>query len=271
MKRRLTSQDLLTEETVKKVDQKMFHFHLGRTNNSKASVPVKAFRRFRVLDRILGKGSFSTVFLASRNDQLVALKIQFNDEQFRFEQKLTHKMSKWKLGPQVLESWITDGYGFIALEYWNGSMLDLDLKELPQKLTAKLRGLIEEMHRLGYVHADVLPKNILVRTTQEGIPCDITLCDFGLAQFVEDFQLTRALPEEDETRRGYMSTLFHYHMLEDNLSHEYFRRRKIQLRHCLNNPRHLDYGFLFYLEKGKGVYPSLLANSSDSRPQNELL
>jgi tRNA A-37 threonylcarbamoyl transferase component Bud32 len=264
MKRKLTIKDLMVDEgdgggeVSKKVDLKMFHFELGRNlKHNYASVPISAFRKFRVKDRVLGKGSFATVFLAENPqedgsvNQPVALKIQFNDEQFREEQKVTRKMSKWGLGPKLIDSWITDGYGFIALEYWDGSMLDLNLDKLPDTLTAKLRSLIEEMHRIGYVHADILPKNVLVRVDQAGIPYNVTLCDFGLAQYVEDFQLTPdGNVEEDGIRRGFMSTLYNYHNLPDNCSHFYFEERRIRYFHCIKDPRHLDYGLLYFLEKG---------------------
>jgi serine/threonine protein kinase len=145
---------------------------------------------------VLGKGASATVFLGRRSDGVdVAVKVlstfAMGNADFRravpreFDAlaKIDHPgvISVHKMGT------IADVL-FIEMEWIDGPTLDgtlqngkpLDL-EVATQVVAELSDALEHCHRVGVVHRDVKPSNILLRDERHAV-----LFDFGLAQDAAD-------------------------------------------------------------------------------------
>ena len=100
------------------------------------------------------------------------------------------------------------------------------------------RGMIDTLHETGYIHADILEKNVLVKVDPNNNTIqDITLTDFGLMDMEEDW---KANPE-------FLEELYNYHSAAPNNTRHYFQDLDISLEDVLDDPRHLDYALLYYL------------------------
>ena len=84
---------------------------------------------------------------------------------------------------------LTDGRLFLVLEYIAGSRLDelLDLGPLPLetclKVGLQVSSALTESHRLGIVHRDVQPTNVILTDNEDGLT--VRLIDFGIASVAE--------------------------------------------------------------------------------------
>lgn len=152
---------------------------------------------FRVRE-LLGAGAMGTVYLADtvESGAPVAIKIiatgPSNDRRFRerFERECTLAASLRH--PNVvttIASGETDGHLYLAMEYVEGSDLrEILHREAPLeparalRLVAHVADALDTAHKLGLVHRDVKPGNVLV-TVRDGEECAL-VCDFGLARHV---------------------------------------------------------------------------------------
>jgi serine/threonine-protein kinase len=83
---------------------------------------------------------------------------------------------------------MTRGQFWFAMEYVAGPNLEALAKEQPGRyptnqacrLTCQILKGLEQAHRMGFVHRDVKPENILIAQTNEGLLAKIS--DFGLAK-----------------------------------------------------------------------------------------
>ncbi|HEY1176719.1 MAG TPA: protein kinase, partial [Phytomonospora sp.] len=159
--------------------------------------------RYRVTERV-ATGGMATVYRAvdERLDRVVAVKIiqrsQADDAGFlaRFEReaKTIARLSH----PNVVGVYDTgshDGLPYLVMEYVAGRTLRDVLNEherLPVRHSARIAGrLLEALsaaHRIGLVHRDVKPENVLLAETGA-----VKVADFGLARIVE----AESDPEED--------------------------------------------------------------------------
>jgi serine/threonine protein kinase len=143
-----------------------------------------------VVDGGLGHGGYATVYLAhdaADPDRRVALKIldDFHREpvqiarlqrEFDFAHRLDH--------PHIIKVYEC-GEGWLAMELVDGGTAT-KLKGLPDRLAAlgQIADALDYAHRLGVVHCDVKPSNILV-----SVPFSVrgaVLIDFGVAHAVAD-------------------------------------------------------------------------------------
>ena len=156
--------------------------------------------RYEVIEEI-GKGGMGKVYRVydQKINEIVALKlikpeIGFNEkavERFKNELKIARKISH----RHVCRLYDLGEYGlahFITMEYVEGEDLKKFIRRAGQMTTGKAislakqvcEGLIEA-HRLGVVHRDLKPQNVMI--DRDG---NARIMDFGLARFVEAESMT---------------------------------------------------------------------------------
>jgi serine/threonine-protein kinase PknK len=155
---------------------------------------------------VIGHGSTATVFRARQDgfDREVAIKVLNVDisdrraqKRFQRERSLNGRLSDHPNVVTVLDSGFVDGrYPYLAMEFFEQGSLADQLRangpfEVPRTLHIGVRiaGALETAHRIGVLHRDVKPHNILM--SRFGEPA---LADFGIAAILEMEQsMTAAL------------------------------------------------------------------------------
>lgn len=145
------------------------------------------------LGRKLGEGGMGVVFLAEHepDGRKVALKVLKQelaaDETYR--KRFTHEIraareTNNKHLVSILESGEAEGHPYLATEYVEGGSLTDHIRQrerLSVEATVRIAGEIasglDALHRVGIVHRDVKPSNILLRKDGTAM-----LTDFGLAK-----------------------------------------------------------------------------------------
>jgi WD40 repeat protein/serine/threonine protein kinase len=164
------------------------------------------FGRYRILKQ-LGQGGMGTVYLATdlRLDRQVALKVPrfargANDEnlqRFYREARATATINHPNLCP-LYDIGEVDGVPYLTMPFiegWPLTRFTTKEKRLSQFAVAatvrKIALAVHEAHKVGVIHRDLKPGNIMVNKRGEPI-----VMDFGLARWVrndkEDVRLTRA-------------------------------------------------------------------------------
>lgn len=154
--------------------------------------PQVIFGRYEVLEE-LGRGGMGQV-LRVRDRQVgeeAALRLLSEDlagsrrmlERFRSELELARKITHRNVCP-TLDLGEDDGTYFITTEYVEGEPLGTQIERLgrlpPDRIFAIASGIcrgLQEAHRLGVVHRNLKPSNIIIDKT--GVPC---ILEFGLAR-----------------------------------------------------------------------------------------
>lgn len=151
----------------------------------------------------IGKGAFGTVYLAKKNKNKYAIKMQkFNDyyreylggiEKF-LEQNITEyeklkKLNKYSISPKVYDIKFVfnknkmELYSFIFMEHLNGITLE-EYKQKKGQLDdsdkKKLNEKIDKLHKLGIYYRDLHDRNIIV--IKKGKKIDFMIIDMGLAK-----------------------------------------------------------------------------------------
>ena len=150
-----------------------------------------------LVDREVGRGGMSRVFLAHRADgafeQEVALKLlrpgldsELDLERLRAERQILAKLDHPNIA-RLLDGGVTDdGFPYLVLEYVNGAPIDRYCTDraLPLARRLELFATVAEAtqyaHRNLVVHRDLKPSNIFVTTDGR-----VKLLDFGLAKLLE--------------------------------------------------------------------------------------
>lgn len=147
----------------------------------------------------IGRGGFGVVYRCSQAilDRTVAVKVltadldEENTARFFREQQAMGRLTGHPNIVNVLQvGAITTGRPYLVMQYYPRDSLDGWIRrhgplsvEQVLRLGVKMAGAIESAHRLGIVHRDVKPANILL--TDYGEPA---LTDFGIAHIAGGFQ-----------------------------------------------------------------------------------
>ncbi|WP_370182019.1 protein kinase [Rhodococcus wratislaviensis] len=151
--------------------------------------------------REIGRGGFGVVYRCTQAalDRTVAIKVltadldEQNRERFIREQRAAGRLTGHPNVVNVLHVGVTDnGRPYIVMPYHAQDSLDTRIRRhgpLPLdealRLGVKMAGALETAHRLGILHRDVKPGNILL--TDYGEPA---LSDFGIARIAGGFETT---------------------------------------------------------------------------------
>lgn len=151
----------------------------------------------------IGKGAYGIVYLAKKNKNKYAIKMQkFNDyyreylggiEKF-LEQNITEyeklkKLNKYLISPKVYDIKFVfnknkmELYSFIIMEHLNGITLEEYKQKKGQLNDSDKKKLIEKigkLHELGIYHRDLHDRNIIV--INKGKKIDFMIIDMGLAK-----------------------------------------------------------------------------------------
>jgi serine/threonine protein kinase len=148
-------------------------------------------RRYQIIEE-LGRGGMGTVYkvLDREINEKIALKIlkpeiSFDEktiERFRNELKLARKISHQNVC-RMYDIVKEEGLYFITMEYISGEDLKSTIIRLGQVSVGKTMRIVKqickglaEAHRLGVIHRDLKPQNIII--DREG---EVRIMDFGIA------------------------------------------------------------------------------------------
>ncbi|SEB37398.1 non-specific serine/threonine protein kinase [Rhodococcus jostii] len=147
----------------------------------------------------IGRGGFGVVYRCCQSalDRTVAVKVltadldEENRERFFREQRAMGRLTGHPNIANVLQVGATDsGRPFIVMQYYAQDSLDARIRhhgpltlEDTLRLGVKLAGALATAHRLGILHRDVKPANILLTDYSEP-----ALTDFGLTHFAGGFE-----------------------------------------------------------------------------------
>jgi non-specific serine/threonine protein kinase len=146
----------------------------------------------------IGRGGFGIVYKCTQVDldRTVAIKVltaelDTNRERFLREQRAMGRLTGHPNIVGVLQVGETDsGYPYLVMQYHPQGSLEARIQRLGPlpvdevlRLGVKLAGALEMAHRLGILHRDVKPANILL--TEYGEPA---LSDFGIAHIAGGFK-----------------------------------------------------------------------------------
>ena len=148
------------------------------------------------LGRLVGKGSSGRVYEGSKKRSVFAVKLVKLSQpsckvDFQTEMLLSEVLSSMGVGPTFRCGWVSrqsarfPAVGVLVTDMWTMTLEDY-LREharLPQHLCKKLRGQLQDMHDVQFVHMDIHEANVLVKTNDKGKAVDATLTDFERAMF----------------------------------------------------------------------------------------
>jgi len=154
------------------------------------------------IDRVLGRGGMSVVFLAEEIvlKRPVALKVfpltlaleKSASERFRQEAQIAAALDHPHIAP-IHRFGEASGFLWYAMKYINGSSLAETLREVGRldrysvlSLAEQTASALDYAHRHGIVHRDMKPANIMLDESNWAY-----VCDFGVAK-VSDTKLTQS-------------------------------------------------------------------------------
>jgi eukaryotic-like serine/threonine-protein kinase len=157
-------------------------------------LPLAIQERYEHIE-IVGEGGMGTVFRASdrRLGRRVALKFLRGSDPDLGRRFLQEARAQARLEHahvcRVYEVGVADGRRYISMQYIEGVPLDRakGRMTLEQKVKAirEVAAALHEAHRLGIIHRDVKPGNIMIERGEDGC-LKPYIMDFGLAREVDD-------------------------------------------------------------------------------------
>ena len=162
------------------------------------------------LDGILGEGAMGVVFRGTNLavDKAVAIKMMRKEtfaepdavERFKREAKVWSQLNHPSIA-QVFDFGLQDDMPYLVMELVDGDdlsdVLDREGPLAPLRAIAVMRQLasaLEEAHRLGVVHRDIKPQNMMLLRYKPGGRLVLKVLDFGMAKQVGNKSMSLTAP-----------------------------------------------------------------------------
>ncbi len=162
------------------------------------------------LDGILGEGAMGVVFRGTNLavDKAVAIKMMRKEtfaepdavERFKREAKVWSQLNHPSIA-QVFDFGLQDEMPYLVMELVDGDdlsdVLDREGPLAPLRAIAVMRQLasaLEEAHRLGVVHRDIKPQNMMLLRYKPGGRLVLKVLDFGMAKQVGNKSMSLTAP-----------------------------------------------------------------------------
>jgi serine/threonine protein kinase len=197
------------------------------------------------LEKYLTEGAFGSVYKSCNidGDCNYVIKIQDLDDTERYddwekEVKVGKLFSHNGIGATFVGAWFCsdDKIGIIVTDLWSGQLVGCP----PNHLIDKLDDQIRTIHKLGYIHGDILPKNILVKKDDNGDIVDATVTDFGSVDTPQGWKKL-------EKDIGWIETFYDYQNDNPETEH-YYTDNSITLNQVVKDPAILDYSLIYYFK-----------------------
>ncbi|WP_224371345.1 serine/threonine-protein kinase [Hyalangium versicolor] len=178
---------------------------LGRGSDStpppRRKVPASLAERYEDI-QLVGEGAVGVVFRAvdPRLGRTVALKLLKGDNPALGRRFITEARAQASVQHEhvcrVYEAGQADGEPYIVMQFIEGRPLSRLRGEMTLeqqvKLLMEVSAAVHEAHRLGMIHRDIKPGNILVEQREDG----------GWKPYVMDFGLVRQVEDHGQTQTG---------------------------------------------------------------------
>ncbi|WP_194840929.1 protein kinase domain-containing protein [Filobacillus milosensis] len=146
-------------------------------------------KHYEVEPKPIGIGYYGVVYRAydPLEDRVLAIK-KTKIEMGKKEAQILKKVNNSKFLPALYEFLINDGFSYIVMEYIEGEKLGDNFKARIEPWDVKtgikiLMNILEALenihHRAGFIHNDVMPKNIMIKDKS---PDTVKLFDLNLAK-----------------------------------------------------------------------------------------
>jgi hypothetical protein len=221
-------------------------YDLTGDRDSKRYISKQCMHGYEI-KRLLGSGTYGDVLSACfERDCKYVVKIQEVKDMESIEQEvqLSKKFGELGIAPIFYNHWYCHTnknrkhYAIIVTEKWDDELKRDDIKNMSSEIITKFEGLIDRLHSAGYIHYDLLPKNVLVKKNHNNIIIDITLTDFGLTE-----------PIDKKLDPNWIETLYDYFTNDNNVTSAYFKDHSIDLKSVIDSPLHFDEALLYYMVK----------------------
>lgn len=154
-------------------------------------------------------------FTKGKNDINLEPKVKSDLDDWTTEVNVTIEFNKYGVGAKLASAWLCENefenpdgsikrdlLGIMVSEKWDGNMENQPC--LSRELLDKLENQVNIIHKLGYVHMDIYPKNILCKKNWFGTITDVTLTDFGWVRPIEMVKI----------RRDWLDIMYKYHVID---------------------------------------------------------
>jgi hypothetical protein len=190
-------------------------------------------------------------FTKGKNDINLEPKVKSDLDDWTAEVNVTIEFNKYGVGAKLASAWLCENefvkpdgsikrdlLGIIVSEKWDGNMENQPC--LSRELLDKLENQVNIIHKLGYVHMDIFPKNVLCKKNWFGTITDVTLTDFGWVRPIE-------LVKND---KWILDTFFKYHVIDSPQFFRYYdgtitRSLPITKGKFYDNPRLMDFDQIY--------------------------
>lgn len=221
-------------------------------NNDEQEIYESCLRGYE-LKKYLGRGGYGSVAKACLKDNCnYAVKLMRSSKVNANELNAIKELSERGIGAKFIDAWecgagdIPDSpfdlkpVTLIVSEKWDGELPPNVC--LDERILLKLCKEIKTLHELGYVHGDILEKNILIKKRKSKI-IDATLSDFGFVNTIRWWQTTDKFGSPGNA----IETFYKYY--KDSGLTDYFRDNDITLADVQYNPTYLDKALMWKLWK----------------------